>query len=225
MTQTTIDDAQEQVERAKAALKSAKAMVKAQEKADAKAKAAALKAKFPCIDNWFQRQTYLAPEFETAKFGAPDRKAFSRIRYAFNPADHSTLILVRTGSASWATVVLDKRAPQELARICAQAEPDDPNFKSLYDEIESKTTGILNRIFGEYGKSKKDVTQDELVSTLLAYVPHLMLRNYTIGCLVSKEEYKPDPEKETVLKVARPHAAWFCSGELSARRDAFHHTL
>ena len=223
MTQTAIDDAQEQVERAKAALKSAKALAKAQAKAEEKAKAAELKAKFPCIDNWFQRQTYLAPEFETAKFGAPDRKAFSRIRYAFNPADHSTLILVRTGKASWASVVLDNRAPQELARICAQAEPDDPNFRSLYDEIEAKTTGMLNRIFSEYGKSKKDVTQDELVSTLLAYVPHLMLKNYTIGCLASKEEYKPDPEKETVLKVSRPHAAWFCSGDLSSRRDAFDH--
>jgi hypothetical protein len=226
----TVEEAKAILEEAKRSEKEKARAEKAREKAKKKAELDAAieeaSKQHPNVDNWFNRRLYLAPEFENAKFGEADINAFRRIKYSFNPCDHSVMILVRTDKSSWAAVVLDKRAPQELARVCAQAAPDDNRYNSLYDEIEAATTGMLNELFHRYGQSNSsNANQDTLVATVVKKVPGLMLKNYSIGILYSKEEYKlsNNPEDERSRQFSRPHAAWFCTGELSARRDAFDH--
>lgn len=212
---------QEQLKQAKA---EERAKAKAQAKADEKAKmeAAIAANPMPNIDNWFCNKTFLAPEFTRAKFGDVDRKAFKRIKYAFNPADHSVMILVKIAEADWTAIPLDSRASTELARVCAKAKPDDADaFSTLADELEAHTSGKLDNIFEGYGRSKKQIDQDLLVTTLLAKVPNTMLNVYSIGVLASQETYKPDPESENEKKFSRPHAAWFYKGELSSVKDVY----
>ena len=205
---------------AKAEEKEAKAQEKAQEKA--KFEAAVLANPMPNIDNWFCNKTFLAPEFTRAKFSKADRKAFKRIKYAFNPADHSVMILVKTAECDWAALPLDSKTPTELARVCAMAKPDDEaTYTNLADELEAKTTGMLDTIFSHYGSTTKDVNQDKLVEALMLKVPNTMLKVYNIGVLASQETYKPDPANETEKKFSRPHSAWFYKGELSSIKDVY----
>ena len=190
-----------------------------------KALAEAVKANpMPNVDNWFSHLTYIEPSFEKAKFNDTDIKAFNRIKYAFNPADHSVLILVQVSKADWSCIPLDSHAPGELACVCAHAPSFFQNVATLADELEAVTTGMLDALFKRYGKTQDETsTQERLVKSILDKVPHTMLRAYQIGVTVSNEVYQPDPAKPEEIKFKRPHAAKFVSGEKFVEKDVFDH--
>lgn len=180
----------------------------------------------PDVNNWYTHIRYIAPEFEKAKFSSVDRKAFERFKYAFNPADHTAMLLVQTGKADWSCIPLDNKASGELARVCANAPSFKADYNTLADELEAATTGKLDEIFTAFGKTgKADATQDLLIKTVLDRVPHTMLKSYSIGVTVSNETYQPDPDKPDERKFARPHGARFVSGDKMSERDAYDHLV
>ena len=180
----------------------------------------------PDVNNWYSHIRYIAPEFEKAKFDDTDRKAFARFKYAFNPADHTAMVLVQTGKADWSCIQLDSRASGELARVCANAQSFKEGFRTLADEVEAATTGKLDEIFTAFGKTENvNATQDLLIKAILSRVPHTMLRAYSVGVTVSNETYQPDPEKPDERKFARPHGARFVNGEKMTEKDVYDHLI
>lgn len=216
---------EEQLREAKKAAKQAEKQ--AAKKAEKESFLEALKSNpRPDVNNWYGHIRYIAPEFEKAKFGDTDRKAFARFKYAFNPADHTAMVLVQTGKADWSCIQLDSRASGELARVCANAHSFKEEFRTLADEVEAATTGKLDEIFTAFGKTENaNATQDMLIKAVLLRVPHTMLRAYSIGVTVSNETYQPDPEKPDERKFARPHGARFVTGEKMTEKDVYDHLI
>jgi hypothetical protein len=228
-------EAREAERAAKAKAREEEKVAKAKEKARAKRedREAEIEARrnYADISNWYQTTVYRAPEFEDSKINDVDRALLTKIRYSYNPVDHSAMILINTKGHTWTPVLLDSKAAKEIARVCAQSEPNNVDkYKTLADELYEKTTGLLSRLFKAFGARQTGdaADQDELIKAVIDRMPGSMLKAYNIGCLISKEVVRANPndeESDAEMTISRPHAAWFAdkAGSSDSRKDIFNH--
>jgi hypothetical protein len=120
-------------------------------------------------------------------WSTPDRKVFSRFRFAMNEIDGSMIILLDNGTGSYSAIPMAANPVTTLRTLTAMCSTvpatEHDKYGSLYDELTAGYRATLQSIVDRW-REKEFTTQAEFVAHLGAHVPHSMLKRLSIKLMV-----------------------------------------